>query len=252
MDLQNTERFSNRVDDYVKYRPGYPPALIRYLEEEQGLIPGQFIADIGAGTGISSSLFLRAGYRVFGVEPNKEMREKAIELLNDQAAFIPVEGTAEQTNLDSESVDLVIAAQAFHWFDHAKAKKEFRRILRPNGKMVLLWNQRLTDTPFEQAYDEVIIRHGNKYVEPETRFTSADIDKFYSPGKPVLKVFSNKQEFNFEGLKGRLLSSSYMPARNEAGYDVMVKDLETVFIRFQDNGLVRLNYNTNLVVGPLN
>ena len=251
MENNSTTRFSNRVDDYAKYRPHYPPEIINFLQECCALNPDMQVADIGAGTGISTAPFLRAGYRVFAVEPNKEMRAKAVDDLGHYPAFIAVEGTAEQTGLDDSSIDVIVVAQAFHWFDLDKTKTEFRRILKEEGQVVLLSNQRLIETAFEITYDTLIMKHANKYVDPEARFGLADVSGFYSPFVAMKQTFRNKQDFNFEGLKGRLLSSSYMPVAGAEGYEPMMEDLQKVFNKYQVNGLVRINYTTNLFAGRL-
>jgi ubiquinone/menaquinone biosynthesis C-methylase UbiE len=160
MQQDSTQRFSNRVEDYVKYRPHYPVEIITYLQQQHNLTAGKLIADVGAGTGISTELFLKEGYRVIAVEPNEAMREKAIVLLNKYEKFSAVDGTAERTGLQNESVDAIIAGQAFHWFKVDETKKEFRRILKGDGIVVLIWNERLTGSDFEKRYDELIIKHG--------------------------------------------------------------------------------------------
>jgi len=250
MQKDNTKRFSNRVDDYVRYRPHYPKGIITFLQREYGLDSKDAIADIGAGTGISTSLFLNAGYQVTAVEPNKEMRQKARELLGNFAGFRVMDGTAENTGIETHTVDAVVAGQAFHWFDPEKCKIEFTRILKPEGIIVLIWNERKTESPFEQEYDKLIIEHGRDYVKVDHRnIDDEHISKFFYPKPVQLKIFRNKQEFDFEGLKGRLLSSSYMPARNEKGYTEMIKDLKDLFERYKHNGLIRINYDTKVYCG---
>src|SRR5579863_1256797 len=113
----STTRFSDRVEDYVKYRPHYPKKILSYLQDRYAFGPGWVVADIGSGTGISTELFLRFGNNVFAVEPNLEMRSKAEELLAAHPGFRSVEGTAEATGLPGSSIDLIVAGQAFHWFD---------------------------------------------------------------------------------------------------------------------------------------
>lgn len=150
MSLQNTIRFSDRVEDYIKYRPSYPAALMNLLKAKINLNPQAVIADIGSGTGISSILFLKNSNKVFAVEPNKEMREAAEHLLNVYPNFASINGTAEQTNLNTKAVDLIFCGQAFHWFDKQKSRQEFNRILKQNGHIVLAWNERSTKTPFQK------------------------------------------------------------------------------------------------------
>lgn len=248
----STQRFSNRVDDYVKYRPGYPVAIIDYLRRNYTLPAGAVIADIGSGTGISSALFLEAGYRVTGVEPNQAMREKSVELLSPFAGFTAVEGTAEQTGLAAGSADAVVAGQAFHWFDAAQARQEFKRVLKPNGIAVLVWNERLTDDEFSDAYDRLIVQHGKDYTQVDHRKTGEEkISAFFSPSAFQTATFPNRQVFDFDGLKGRLSSSSYVPSVDEPAYGPMVEDLRRLFDRYQQNGKVTVRYATKLYAGEL-
>jgi len=250
MEQNNTKRFSNRVADYVAYRPGYPQEIIGFLENEYDLKKGDLIADIGSGTGISSELFLKRGYRVTGLEPNREMRGKSVELLGGDPGFTAVDGTAENTGLPADSVDAIIAGQAFHWFDRDRARREFTRILKPGGIVVLIWNERLTASEFEKEYDELIIRHATDYVKVDHR--NIDLEKikvFFDPAAVELKIFPNYQDFDFHGLEGRLLSSSYMPAKDEPGYEAMSADLRTLFDRYQENGVIRINYDTKVFAG---
>lgn len=250
--MDSTKRFSNRVEDYVKYRPHYPKEVVAYIRDHYGLAADSIIADIGAGTGISAELFLKEGYRVIAVEPNREMRDKSIALLDQYPGFAAVDGSAENTRLENESMDMVLAGQAFHWFDRAKAKQEFRRILKPGGIVALLWNERLTASDFEKAYDRFIIHHGKDYVQVDHRnISEEDIAAFFSPSPSALSVFPNSQLFDREGLRGRLLSSSYMPARDEDGYAAMVADLDVLFDKYQQGGKITIHYDTKLFAGKL-
>lgn len=252
MKTNNTTRFSNRVEDYVKYRPSYPEEIIAFLQQDYGLTPDMLLADIGAGTGISTELFLKAGYRVIAVEPNREMREKSVELLSSYEGFSTRDGKAEDMPLEDESIDGIIAGQAFHWFDRAKTRAEFKRILKPGGPVLLIWNERKTTTGFEKDYDELIIRHARDYVQVDHRnIRTEDIEAFFSPQRVQLRVFTNEQVFDFEGLKGRLLSSSYMPARGEDGYEAMIADLRNLFGRCQAEGRITIHYDTKVYVGTL-
>lgn len=252
MAKDNTGRFSNRVEDYVKYRPGYPEEIIAYLQEDYQLTTDKQIADVGAGTGISTEMFLEAGYPVVAVEPNKEMREKAVSLLNHFLRFKATDGTAEDTKLEHHSVDAIIAGQAFHWFDVARAKTEFKRILRDNGLVAVLFNERLTSSDFEKEYDALIVKHASDYVQVDHRNISEEhLAAFFSPQPVALKIFPNKQVFDFEGLKGRLLSSSYMPAAGEPGFEAMVADLQQLFQQHEKNGLIQINYSTKVHTGRL-
>jgi SAM-dependent methyltransferase len=252
MKNNSTKRFSNRVEDYVKYRPGYPEALIPFLQTTYGLTPDKLIADIGSGTGISAEVFLKAGYSVTGVEPNREMREKSVELLASYKHYKAQDGTAEDTGLADGSIDGIIAGQAFHWFDRDKTKAEFKRILKPGGSIVLIWNERKTVSDFEKEYDQLIIAHARDYVKVDHRnIQTEDIKAFFAPDPVQLDVFANEQVFDFEGLQGRLLSSSYMPARGEEGYEAMLADLQNLFDRSQSNGKITIHYDTKVYVGRL-
>jgi SAM-dependent methyltransferase len=252
MNTNSTSRFSNRVDDYVKYRPSYPAEIIGFLQGSYDLSTDKLIADIGAGTGISTALFLDAGYRVIAIEPNLEMREKSIELLGSQPGFKAQNGSAENTGLETGSIDAIIAGQAFHWFDAVKTREEFKRVLTSGGIVVLIWNERLTASAFEKEYDQLIITHGKDYVKVDHRnIDPTAIGAFFSPETFHLQEFANKQVFDFEGLAGRLLSSSYMPTKDDSGYDPMIADLKILFDKYQQDGLITINYDTKVYVGRL-
>jgi len=251
--MQNSkERFSNRVADYVKYRPGYPPGIINFLREKYKLDIGRVIADVGAGTGISTELFLKAGYSVIAIEPNEEMREKAVELLGMYKGLKVMDGAAEQTGLEHESVNAIVCGQAFHWFDVVKTKVEFKRILKQDGIVVLIWNERKTVSAFEKDYDELIVKHAKDYVKVDHRNISMEhITAFYRPQECELKIFENSQIFNYNGLEGRLLSSSYMPQRDEDGYAAMAEDLKMLFDKYEVDGTVTIYYDTKVYMGRL-
>lgn len=248
----STTRFSNRVDDYVKYRPTYPTAIIDFLQQKYNLTTDKLIADIGAGTGISTALFLDAGYHVIAVEPNREMRDKAEELLGNLPGFKAHNGTAEATGLEANSIDAIIAGQAFHWFDAKNTNVEFKRILKPGGIVALIWNERKTASAFEIEYDQLIIKHGNDYVKVDHRNIDEEhIGAFFNPQPFQLEVFENKQVFDFDGLQGRLLSSSYMPTREDAGYEAMITDLRGLFDKYQQDGFITIHYDAKVYVGRL-
>lgn len=248
----NTTRFSNRVENYVKYRPGYPKAIIEYLCTKYNLSAGKIIADIGAGTGISSRLFLDEGYQIIAIEPNKQMREKCIALLSTYSDFEMRSGTAENTMLEDNSVDAIICAQAFHWFNNDNTKAEFKRILKPDGIVILIWNERRAASGFEKDYDKLIIRNGKDYVKVDHRnIDEHALQAFFSPYRVSLKTFDNHQVFDFEGLKGRLLSSSYMPTEMDEGYDKMITELKELFQKYQQDGLIQINYDTRVYTSSL-
>ncbi|OQP63750.1 methyltransferase type 11 [Niastella vici] len=247
--MNNTQRFSNRVENYVKYRPHYPTAIVTYLQERFGFTAGT-IADVGAGTGILTKLFLDAGYTVYAVEPNEPMLAKATVLLNDHPGFTAMPGTAENTTLANNSVDAVMAGQAFHWFNAEKSRTEFMRILKPHGLVVLVWNERRIDSPFEQEYEVLINRYGNDYVQVKHRnIEQDDIAAFFAPMAMDLATFNNQQVFNFEGLKGRLLSSSYVPLQGEPKHDEMIAGLKALFDKYQQAGAITISYDTRVYAG---
>lgn len=251
-----TRRFSDRVADYVRYRPGYPEALLATLRREAGLGPGSVVADIGSGTGISAELLLRSGCVVHAVEPNAEMRSAAEERLGGEPGFHSVEGTAEATTLPGGSVDLVTAAQAFHWFDRERTRAELWRILRPGGRAALFWNMRRTgSTPFLRAYEALLQRFGTDYREVHgTQVDARALESFFG-GPCESYVFPHHQEFDFEGLRGRLLSSSYAPGPGHPDHRPMLAELRRIYLRHCDagrhGGRVRFEYDAELYLGSM-
>jgi SAM-dependent methyltransferase len=247
-----TNRFSDRVDNYVKYRPHYPDEVIGFLLSEKILFPGAVIADIGSGTGISSELFLKNNYKVFGLEPNEPMRQAAESLLqnySEKGLFISVDAKAESTTLENESVDLIVCAQAFHWFNNDAFKKECRRILKPNGYAALIWNDRRTDsTDFLKVYEDFLQMFAIDYKQVNHKNTqdSNIFENFFGKGNYKEKSFYNFQEVDLEGLKGRVLSSSYMPNQGHQDFDHMIYCLRKIYNRYQEENKVRLDYDTKI------
>jgi SAM-dependent methyltransferase len=248
-----TRRFSGRVENYVRFRPRYPAELIACLTSEAGLCASDVVADVGSGTGILSEMFLKLGNEVFGVEPNDEMREAAERILAGFPRFRSVASSAESTGLPAKSVDLVAAAQAFHWFDRNKAKEEFSRILRPPGRVVLIWNDRKTvGSPFSERYEALLREFGTDYETVDHKNIDWDaLDEFFSPNPWKTFSLPNRQELDFEGLRGRFLSSSYVPAAGEARHEAMLEELSRLFEQTGSRGLVRMEYETKIHVGNL-
>src|SRR5580704_14402576 len=177
-----TSRFSGRVENYIRYRPGYPLEVLNSLKTECGLTSRHFIADIASGTGIWTRLLLENGNPVFGVEPNAQMREAGERLLPEFPKFTSVAGTAEATTLADQSVDFVSAAQAAHWFDRKRARREFVRILKPDGWLVLLWNERVTDsTAFLRDYEQLLLTYATDYQDIRHEHTTSAINEFHDP-----------------------------------------------------------------------
>jgi SAM-dependent methyltransferase len=253
MTVHPTQRFTTRVENYVKYRPGYPRAILDLLRRECGLTPASVVADIGSGTGLSTKLFLANGNRVYGVEPNPEMREAGEKLLAQYPRFVSVAAPAEATTLDAGSADFVVAGQAFHWFDREQARAEFARILKPAGWAVLMWNERrVSDTLFLRNYERLLKTFSTDYAEVDhRRMDAAVLGAFF--GKTGYRVarFNNKQRFDFDGVRGRLLSSSYAPEPGHPNYEPMLAELGRIFDAYNRDGLVTLVYDTNVYYGHL-
>jgi SAM-dependent methyltransferase len=248
--IDSTKRFSDRVENYVRYRPGYPSEVLQVLADEADLTRTAIVADIGSGTGISSKLFLDFGNTVYGVEPNDEMRAAAERLLSDYSSFHSIAGTAENTTLAEASMDFVVAGQAFHWFDHEKARGEFARILRPGGVALLMWNTRRNDTPFAVEYEELLHRYGTDYGSVNHKnITATEIERFFSPALVLQRKLPNHQMMDLEALTGRILSCSYMPAEGHPQFVPMLAAIRELFERHQTGGQVRLEYETEVYFG---
>jgi ubiquinone/menaquinone biosynthesis C-methylase UbiE len=248
-----TRRFSSRVENYIKCRPGYPSAVIDTLASECALTEKSIVADIGSGTGILSELFLKHGNPVFGVEPNREMRVAGERLLKQYPNFTSVNGAAEATTLASCSVDFITAGQAFHWFDRIQTRKEFTRILKPDGWVALIWNDRHIDTsPFLCAYEELLHRYGTDFEAVTHRnVDAAAIAAFFAPRSFTLRKFGNRQVFDFDGLRGRLLSSSYAPEPGHPNHRPVLDALRAIFDKHQIDGRVEFTYTTVVYFGHL-
>jgi SAM-dependent methyltransferase len=246
------ERFSNLVENYGKYRPTYPTKVLNLFRDEMNLQNDSIIADIGSGTGISAKLFLENGNTVFGVEPNEAMREAAENFLQDFPHFKSVDGTAENTDLENNSVDFVVAAQAFHWFDKTKTRKEFKTILRDKGFVALMWNERQLDsTAFLRDYERLLIEFGTDYeTVRHENITKETLQDFFQTDFEQ-KTFSNGQTVDFNGLKGRMLSSSYMPTAENPRFSQMLENLETLFAQHGENGKIEILYDTNIFYGQI-
>jgi SAM-dependent methyltransferase len=248
-----TARFSDRVENYVRYRPGYPPEVLQLLRSECGLQPSHLVADIASGTGIFTRLLLENGNSVFAVEPNTEMREAGAHQLESYPSLVSVAGAAEETTLRSASVDFVTAAQAAHWFDLPRARSEFVRILKPAGWCILIWNERDTgSTPFLRDYEELLLTYGTDYQEIRHERTTAIIPEFFAPAPCQQRAFGLQQRFGYQGLAGRLLSSSYAPNENHAKHAPMMKALQRIFRAHARDGTVKFEYKTRVYYGKLN
>lgn len=248
----STERFSNRVGDYVRYRPGYPPEVVAMLRELTGLSPRWRVADIGSGTGISTAIFLDVGNEIFAVEPNHEMREAAESRLGSRSGFHSIEGTAEATGLPPGSVDLVVAAQAFHWFDHDKTRGEMARILRPDGWVGLIWNVRQTDSSeFLRELELLLLDYSIDYARVRHENVTDELVRAFLPRDYGKRTFEHAQVFDLDGLRGRIASASYVPAPGHPGHEPLFAELEQLFARRAENGKVRMVYDAVVHAGRL-
>jgi SAM-dependent methyltransferase len=247
-----TSRFSDRVENYVRYRPGYPIEAWRVLQDECGLKPEHAIADIASGTGIWTRILLENGNSVVGIEPNTEMRQAGERLLAGSSRFTSVAGTAEATTLTDASVDFVTAAQAAHWFERERAQQEFVRILKPGGWLVLLWNERLTDaTSFLRQYEQLLLSYGTDYKDVRHERTTAVVNQFFDPAPFEERVFAMRQEFDYAGVEGRLLSSSYAPGPEHPRHAEMLEELRRLFAAHNVQGRVVFEYKTRVYFGRL-
>jgi SAM-dependent methyltransferase len=242
------------VEDYVRYRPGYPAGLIRALRSKAGLAQTSVVADVGSGTGIFTRLLLDEGARVFAVEPNDTMRGAAEAELRSRANFVSVKGTAEATGLEDHSVSLVTCAQAFHWFDPAGTRREFRRILAAGGWCALIWNTAIAGgSDFSIGYERIKEQFGTDFrrVRRESVGAAGRLDAFFGAGGWGKECFGNSQTMDFEGLRGRLLSSSYAPKEGHPRHGPMMGALQELFERCRREGVVRMDYTTELFLGRM-
>jgi ubiquinone/menaquinone biosynthesis C-methylase UbiE len=244
-DYKPQKRFSDLTEKYARYRPDYPQKIIDVLKEDYFLTAGSVLADIGSGTGIFSKLLLVNGYKVFGVEPNQEMRKFAENTLSNFHRFESIQGLAEKTRLADNSVDAITSAQAFHWFDIKPALTEFHRILKRNGIIVLIWNERIADNnEFQMRYDELLLKYCReyKYINHKN-FTHEKIESIF-PGRIIDKhQLENRQVFDLESLIGRLESSSYCPREDDSSYMPLMKSVGDLFKKYQHDGKIEIEYD---------
>ena len=239
-----TSRFSNRAENYLLYRPAYPPAVLDFLQEVAGLRHDHSIADIGSGTGRFTKLLLDKGYSVTAVEPNEAMRTTAEKNLSSYTGFRSQAGEAEQTGLTAESIDLITIAHAFHWMDIGDTKAECQRILKPGGQTVLLWMIRQTQTEFLAAYDR--LKKQFRSGEAPPLIDEESIRAFFEPATVQSHSIAHNNWVNFDGLKGLLLSSSGIPLPGQPHYDTMISSLVQLFVAFNINGFVNMEYETRI------
>lgn len=247
MHTDPTQRFTPRVEPYQRYRPSYPREILELLHRQCGLRTDSRIADVGCGTGLLSRLFLDYGCMVFGVEPNAGMRAAAEEALAGEARFRGIDGRAEATTLPDAAFDFVTAGQAFHWFDAVGAHREFQRILRPEGGLVLVWNERRIEPGFQADYEDVL----RKYAPETNRIREDAIETVFGGRHWTLTEFSNQQILDLDGLKGRVASCSYAPLPDAPGYRPLMEALEGLFAAHQRDGQVTLLYDAKVYWGRI-
>jgi len=245
--IDSVQRFSSRVEAYARFRPSYPGETLALLERECGLTPAGKIADIGSGTGQLTRLFLGFGCEVAGVEPNAGMRAAAERFFAGEPRFHSVDGRAEAATLADGSVDFVTAGQAFHWFNPVAARTEFRRILKPAGWVVLIWNERVLSRGFMAAHEEI----QNQFAREKAHPATAEFNAFYGHDKWRVARIPNRQRLNEEGLLGRIESCSWSPLPGSEGYDAMRREIVQVFRKYQRDGYVTLEYETTIYYGTM-
>jgi SAM-dependent methyltransferase len=243
-------RFTGRAEAYSKYRPTYPREIIDILNAQIGFSKEKIVADVGSGTGILTKIFLDNGNRVFGIEPNDEMRSFAEKNLSNYANFVSMNQSAEKTDLSSNSIDLVTAGQALHWFDPDLSRAEFARILKPSGYVMIVYNERGTgDGGVMDGYEKLINKNAKASVVPD--IDAEYLAKFFNSKNYREFTVPNKQVLDFEALVGRAASASYLPTKNDPGYDNMKQDLRRLFDTYQVNGLITIIYATTIFLGQI-
>ena len=252
MTKKPTERFSDRVANYVRYRPNYPEALVNTLIDSCQLNASSVVVDVGSGTGKFTRHLLEKGLQTIAVEPNQEMRQAAEQMLSGYQCFTSAAGSAETTGLADNSADLIVAAQAFHWFRPIEARCEFNRILKPGGHVALVWNQRKVERPFQRDYDSLLRKHAPEYVTLNHRNIADDvIAHFFDPGGYQSFSFANAQRFDKDGFLGRMQSSSYTPTVGTSEHAQLITAAEQLFALYEESGEIVLDYDTRLFLGKL-
>jgi len=247
------ERFSNRVEDYVRYRPGYPREVLDVLRDGCGLTAESVVVDVGSGTGLLAQLFLENGNVVYGVEPNAAMRDAGEQFLEKYRHFCSVAGSAEATTLPDACADFVVAGQAFHWFEPNAARAEFIRVLRPGGWVAVMWNERVSDrTAFQREYEQLLRAYCDEYTRVAETYPQYErMNDFFGRGAFGGKSLPNAQVFDFDGLSGRLRSSSYAPPQGHPKHEPMLAALRELFDAHAEDGRVRFEYETHVYYGRL-
>jgi SAM-dependent methyltransferase len=252
-DSNSKMRFADRVEAYVKYRPKYPDRLATRILEHFHLSKQLTVLDVGSGTGLSALPFLKTGHQVIGLEPNEAMRKAGDEYLSEYAEFTSASGSAEVTGMPDHSVDLILCGQAFHWFDQAAAKEEFARVCRGKAPVALSWNDRLTDfDAFSEEYEALIVKHATDYQQINHKNTQQDgFDFFFGKNQWSEIHLENRQVLDYDGLLGRIESSSYVPNAGSPENEAMRSDLIELFKKHQKNSRVEIIYDCVTYCGSL-
>ncbi len=247
------ERFSGRAEDYARYRPHYPKETAAAILREFDLRAPALVADVGCGTGISSEPFLEAGCRVIGIEPNSDMRAAAKQWLEGESRFEAMDGSAENTGLESGSIDLYLAGQAFHWFNITQARAEAIRILKPPRRAVLMWNDRLASaSPFMRDFSAFLDEcHKSAGTARRSDPDGGDYDEFFGAGRWKTLKIAHEREMTEEVLVGGVFSASYSPNRGGDGADAVAEEAKMIFVRHASGGKVRMEYETSLYFGEI-
>lgn len=246
--MQPADRFSNRADAYTRGRPSYPPAIVERLERAGALRAGSTIVDLGVGTGLSAEPFLQRGHAVIGVEPNGDMRTAGDRYLSEFASYRSVAGAAEQTSLPAAVADLVIAGQAFHWFDASRVAIEARRLLKPNGWAALIWNDRQSSgSAFLAGYEALLRTHGIDYTKVLHRHVDqAAIARFFAPAQAEVETFDNPRALDRDDLVALAGSASYLPAAGDPRHHALMHALNLLFESHAQGGTVQMMYRTRM------
>jgi SAM-dependent methyltransferase len=249
----STVRFSERVEAYVAGRPRYPAAIVDHLAASGALPARGVVADIGVGTGLSAEPFLAAGHRVIGVEPNAPMRAAGAEFLARYPTYEARDGTADATGLNAGSVDLVIAAQAFHWFDPGRFRAESLRILRPGRWAALIWNDRdLSGTRFLAGYEALLVEYGNDYLAIRYKHQGTGAIPIYFGGRaPVAAEFRHQRRMDWATLAALAGSASYLPAPGQPRHAGLMAALRALFDAEATDGSIEMRYTCRVHAAPL-
>lgn len=248
--MNNTTRFDGKGSIYAKARPKYATELLEYLKNTLHIPADSVFADIGSGTGIFTEQLLGCGYNVYAVEPNSDMRGKAEEKLSGYDTFHSVNGADSNTTLPDNSVDFITVAQAFHWFDEKAFKKECLRILRPGGKVMIIYNSRDMQAECTKALAKLRFEYNPDFHGFSNGISDTACRAFFDNTCDVLK-WDNSLTYDRGGYTDRLLSSSYSLKEGDLRYHEYLRAIDDMFDRFSVNGNITVPTNTVLYVGKI-